>query len=62
MKYFIVFPPRMMEESLCPQPFATVLPSLAKFSEACYIKFVTWPMTKTCVDESELVNLGAKID
>ena len=27
-----------------------------------YIMFVTWRMTKTCVDQSELVNLGAQIN
>ena len=24
--------------------------------------FVTWPMTKNCVNQSELVNVGAQID
>ena len=26
------------------------------------ITFLTWPMRKTCVDQSELVNVGAQID
>ena len=30
--------------------------------QACYITFLTWPMTKTCVDQSELVNIGGQID
>ena len=48
--------------NLCPQVFASVLPSMAQISEACYIAFVTWPVTKTCVDQAELVNVGAQID
>ena len=28
----------------------------------CYITFVAWPMMKACMDQSELVNVGAQID
>ena len=43
--------------NLCTQLFDSVLPF-----EAFFITFVTLPMTKTCVDQSELVNVGVQID
>ena len=48
--------------NLYPKLFASVLPSLVWTSEACYITFMTRPMMKTCVDQSELVNVGAQTD
>ena len=47
---------------LVSQLFSSVLPSLAQISEACYITFVTWPITKAGVDRTELVNVGAQDD
>ena len=44
------------------QLFASAFSPLTYISEACYITFVTLPVTKTCVDQSELVNVGAQID
>ena len=52
----------MLINQFCPQLFAFVLTSLVLISEACYITFVTLPMTKTCVGQSELVNAGAQIN
>ena len=50
----------MLINQFVPQLFASVL-LLASISEACYITFATLPMTK-CLDQSELVNVGAQID
>ena len=48
--------------TLCPQLFASVLLSLAEISEGFYITVVTWSMTKTCVDQLELINVGKATD
>lgn len=48
--------------NLCPELFTSVLPVLELISQAFYTTFVTWPMMKTCADQSELVNVGAQID
>ena len=47
--------------NLCPLLFASVFNSLSQISEACYISFVAWPMTRTGVDQSEFVNVGTQI-